>query len=120
MNNKGKRRAEPFYLSPKTSGAGYIQYNLHIGGILFQPLAHRLVLLAFGNILGILPWAAYASGIFALAVTAGGLSLKSRVALAIALPTMHLSWGFGFIKGFISGAGTTSDKGRLSGKAAGK
>jgi succinoglycan biosynthesis protein ExoA len=48
------------------------------------------------------------------------LSLKSRIALAIALPTMHLSWGVGFVKGFLTGAGTTIDKGRLSGKAAGK
>jgi glycosyltransferase involved in cell wall biosynthesis len=79
-----------------------------------------LVLLAFGQILGILPWAVYLAAIFALAVTASGLSLKSRIALAIALPTMHLSWGVGFVKGFFTGAGTTIDKGRLSGKAAGK
>ena len=79
-----------------------------------------MVLLAFGEILGILPWAIYLAAIFALAVTASGLSLKSRIALAIALPTMHLSWGVGFVKGFFTGAGTTIDKGRLSGKAAGK
>jgi hypothetical protein len=79
-----------------------------------------LILLAFSNIIGILPWAAYSAGILALAVTASGLTLKSRIALMIALPTMHLSWGVGFIKGFLVGAGTTIDKGRLSGKAAGK
>jgi hypothetical protein len=79
-----------------------------------------LALLAFGNILGILPWAAYSAAILALAVSANGLSMKSRVALMIALPTMHLSWGVGFIKGAIVGAGTTIDQGRLSRKAAGK
>ena len=88
--------------------------------VLVLGLALGLLLLAFGNILGILPWAAYSAGILALAVTASGLSFKSRIALMIALPTMHLSWGLGFIKGVIVGAGTTIDKGRLAGKAAGK
>lgn len=83
-------------------------------------LVTGLALLAFGNIIGILPWAAYFAAILALAVTAGGLSLKSRIALMIALPTMHLSWGVGFIKGAIVGAGTTIDQGRLSRKGAGK
>ena len=88
--------------------------------VLVLGLIAGLGLLAFGNIIGILPWAAYSAAILALAVTAGGLSLKSRIALMIALPTMHLSWGIGFIKGFIVGAGTTIDQGRLSRKAAGK
>ncbi len=79
-----------------------------------------LILLILGNLVGILPWAGYALGIFALAATGKNLSLKSRIALMIVLPTMHLSWGVGFIKGFFAGAGTTIDKGRLSGKAAGK
>jgi len=88
--------------------------------ILVLGLALGLVLLVTGNIIGILPWAAYSAAIIALAVTASGLSFKSRIALMIALPTMHLSWGIGFIKGAIVGAGTTIDKGRLAGKAAGK
>ncbi|CAB4636765.1 unannotated protein [freshwater metagenome] len=88
--------------------------------LLVLGLVAGLALLAFGNILGILPWAAYSAAILALSVTAGGLSLKSRIALMIALPTMHLSWGVGFIKGAIVGAGTTIDQGRLSRKGAGK
>jgi succinoglycan biosynthesis protein ExoA len=88
--------------------------------VLVLGLFAGLVLLGLGNIIGILPWATYLLGVFMLAVTASALSLKSRIALMIALSTMHLSWGFGFIKGFIAGAGTTIDKGRLSGKAAGK
>ena len=88
--------------------------------VLVIGLVAGLILLAFSNILGILPWAGYSAAILALAVTADGLSLKSRIALMIALPTMHLSWGIGFIKGFIIGAGTTIDQGRLSRKAAGK
>jgi glycosyltransferase involved in cell wall biosynthesis len=88
--------------------------------VLVLGLLLGLVLLALSNIVGILPWAAYFAGILALAVTASGLSFKSRVALMIALPTMHLSWGLGFIKGAIVGAGTTIDKGRLAVKVAGK
>ncbi|MEN9962357.1 MAG: hypothetical protein RIS66_770, partial [Actinomycetota bacterium] len=88
--------------------------------VLVLGLVAGLALLAFGNILGILPWAAYSAAILALAVSASGLSLKSRIALMIALPTMHLSWGVGFIKGALVGAGTTIDQGRLSRKAAGK
>jgi succinoglycan biosynthesis protein ExoA len=88
--------------------------------VLVLGLFAGLVLLGLGNIVGILPWAMYFLAVFMLAVTASSLSLKSRIALMIALSTMHLSWGFGFIKGFIVGAGTTIDKGRLSGKAAGK
>ena len=88
--------------------------------LLVAGLVVGLILLCFGNLIGVLPWAAYAAGIIALAVSASGLSLKSRIALMIALPTMHLSWGVGFVKGFVRGAGNTIDKGRLSGKAAGK
>ena len=88
--------------------------------VLVLSLTLGLLLLVFGKILGILPWAIYLAGILALAVTASGLSFKSRIALMISLPTMHLSWGIGFIKGSIVGAGTTIDKGRLAGKAAGK
>lgn len=88
--------------------------------LLVVGLVLGLVILCFGNLIGVLPWAAYAGAILTLAVTASELSLKSRVALMIALPTMHLSWGVGFVKGFIRGAGNTIDKGRLSGKAAGK
>ncbi len=79
-----------------------------------------LVWLGFGRLIGILPWALYLLGVFGLAVSARDLSLKSRIALMIVLPTMHLSWGIGFIKGYANGAGNTIDKGRLSGKAAGK
>lgn len=88
--------------------------------VLVLGLLAGLALLVFGNLIGVMPWAAYSAAILALAVSASGLSVKSRIALMIALPTMHLSWGVGFIKGAIVGAGTTIDQGRLSRKAAGK
>ena len=88
--------------------------------VLVLALVIGFIWTCFGRVIGILPWALYLAGILGLSVTAKGLSLKARVALMIVLPTMHLSWGVGFIKGYANGAGTTIDRGRLSGKAAGK
>jgi glycosyltransferase involved in cell wall biosynthesis len=72
-----------------------------------------LVLLAFGQLIGVIPAASYLLGITLVAVLAAGLSLKARAALVIALATMHLSWGWGFIRGFIVGATGTIDKSRV-------
>lgn len=77
-------------------------------------IAAGLVALAFGWLLGILPLAVYSAGVFGLGVLSGGLTVKSRVALMIALPTIHLSWGAGFIFGFIRGAQKTLDRSRVS------
>ena len=68
--------------------------------------------LVLGNALGILPLAGYLGVVALLAVTAAGLTLKARAALMVALPTMHLSWGWGFWRGFIGGASKTVDKSR--------
>jgi glycosyltransferase involved in cell wall biosynthesis len=81
--------------------------------VLFIGLALGLVLVAFGQLIGVLPAAAYLLGITLVAVLAKGLSLKSRAALVIALATMHLSWGWGFIRGFARGAAGTIDKSRV-------
>jgi hypothetical protein len=77
-------------------------------------LLSGLVYLGFGNLLGIVPLAAYLAGVAGLAVVSGGLSLKSRVALVIALPTIHLSWGAGFIFGLLRGASKTIDRSRVT------
>jgi len=72
-----------------------------------------LVLLAFGHWQGILPIALYLLGVAFVAVTAAGLSLKSRAALVVALATMHFSWGWGFVIGFLRGASGTIDRSRV-------
>ena len=73
-----------------------------------------LVVLAFGHVLGLVPLAGYLLGVAALAVTAPRLSLKSRVGVLVALPTMHLSWGYGFWVGLIRGANmATVDRSRV-------
>ena len=82
--------------------------------LLVLSLLAGLILLAFGQNIGILPAAAYLLGITMVAVLAAGLSLKSRVALVAALAAMHLSWGWGFLRGFVRGATGTVDKSRVA------
>jgi glycosyltransferase involved in cell wall biosynthesis len=66
------------------------------------------------NPVAIVPTAAYLLGVAHLAITASGLRLKDRVALLVVLPTMHLSWGWGFIRGYLVGAGMTIDRSRMN------
>ena len=82
--------------------------------LLVLGLLAGLILLAFGQNIGILPAAAYLLGITMVAVLAASLSLKSRVALVAALAAMHLSWGWGFLRGFVRGATGTVDKSRVA------
>jgi glycosyltransferase involved in cell wall biosynthesis len=73
-----------------------------------------LVVLAFGHVLGLLPIACYLLGVAGLAITAPQLSLKARVGVLVALPTMHLSWGYGFWVGLVRGANMrTVDRSRV-------
>ncbi len=81
-------------------------------------LIASLVLIALGHPLAIMLSAAYLTAIAGLAVTASRLSLKSRIALLIVLPTMHLSWGWGFILGFLRGATKTVDRSRAGTRSA--
>lgn len=77
-------------------------------------IAIGLAVLCFGHVLGLLPLAAYLLGVAFLAVTAPRLSLKSRVAVLVVLPTMHFSWGAGFWVGLIRGANMrTVDRSRV-------
>jgi glycosyltransferase involved in cell wall biosynthesis len=73
-----------------------------------------LIVLCFGHVLGLVPLALYLLGVAFLAVTAPRLSIKSRVAVLIVLPTMHFSWGYGFWVGLIRGANMkTVDRSRV-------
>ena len=77
-------------------------------------IALGLILLAFGHLLGVLPLAVYLLGVLGLASTASNLSLKARVGVMIALPTMHFSWGWGFWVGLVRGANMgTVDRSRV-------
>jgi hypothetical protein len=51
--------------------------------------------------IGLIPTLIYIALVFLSSITAKGLGLLSRLALLIVLPTMHLSWGSGFLSGLI-------------------
>ena len=61
-----------------------------------------------------MPLAGYLFAIAFLSISSSGLKLKDRFALMIVLPTMHLGWGLGFIRGYLLGAGNTIDKSRMT------
>ncbi|CAL4860020.1 hypothetical protein MMM2322_01695 [Microbacterium sp. MM2322] len=59
-----------------------------------------------------LPVALYVACVIGFGVIAGG-SLRERSWLAAVLPTMHLAWGAGFLRGLVRGAKDTVDTSRL-------
>jgi len=60
-----------------------------------------------------LPLIAYALLVIAVAFAPGGGGLRQRLWTLLVLPTMHLSWGVGFLGGVLRGAGDTVDASRL-------
>lgn len=75
---------------------------------------YGLITLIYGYQLGPVPTAVYLLGVAFLASTAKDMSLKARLALMIALPTMHYSWGIGFWQGYIFGARGKLDRSRVN------
>lgn len=74
---------------------------------------YGLLTLAYGYQLGIVPTALYLLGVAALAATAKDMSLKTRIAVMVALPVMHYSWGVGFWRGYAVGAKGKLDRSRV-------
>ena len=105
-------------LTRRNSSGASIRY--WIPPVLVGAVAYGLVLISLGHYFGILPAAGYLMGVAALASTAKGLSLKSRVALMIVLPTMHFAWGLGFWRGYFFSAFGIVDKSRVDKNRAGK
>lgn len=56
-------------------------------------------LAGFLGLFGLIPLITYLLGVGLISLSAKGLSLKAKLALLLALPTMHFSWGSGFIAG---------------------
>jgi hypothetical protein len=71
----------------------------------------------YGNAAGILPTAIYLLGVTFLATVARNMSPKQRLAIMIALPVMHFSWGIGFWRGYFVGAKGALDKSRVTGQS---
>jgi glycosyltransferase involved in cell wall biosynthesis len=59
-------------------------------------------LLGTFGLFGLIPLAAYLAAVSLICMTARNLSIKAKLALLIALPTMHFSWGTGFLAGLFS------------------
>jgi glycosyltransferase involved in cell wall biosynthesis len=49
--------------------------------------------------LGLIPLIAYLTGVLLISISSLSLGLKAKLALLVALPAMHFSWGSGFIAG---------------------
>ncbi len=60
-----------------------------------------------------LPLAAYVLLVVAVALAPGGGGIRQRLWTLLVLPTMHVSWGLGFLGGVFKGAGDTVDASRL-------
>lgn len=98
-------------LTRRNASGASIRY--WIPPVLVGAVAWGLVLMNLGHYYGIFPAAVYLMGVAFLASTAQGLSLKSRVALLVALPTMHFAWGLGFWRGYFFSALGIVDKSRV-------
>lgn len=58
------------------------------------------------------PSLSYVAGIVAAAWRAPDAGLRERCWFALVLPTMHLSWGTGFLRGLLTGAASNRDRSR--------
>lgn len=59
------------------------------------------------------PLAAYVLLVIAWSIARGGTGWRDKLWTAAVLPTMHLSWGAGFLAGVVAGAHDTVDTSRL-------
>ena len=94
----GVFRAYILMANPKRTRIKYLVPPTFIASLLIGLVA----LIVSGNWWMLLPGYAYIALVLFGALTASGLSLKSRIALLAVLPTMHLSWGAGFWKGIFT------------------
>jgi hypothetical protein len=94
----GVFRAYILMANPKRTRIKYLVPPTFLASLLIGAVA----LAVSGNWWMLLPGYAYSALVLGGALTAKGLSLKSRIALMAVLPTMHLSWGAGFWKGIFT------------------
>ena len=57
------------------------------------------------GVFGLVPLTTYLLGVCLISLSAKSLRLKAKLALLIALPTMHFSWGLGFVSGLFNNSG---------------
>jgi succinoglycan biosynthesis protein ExoA len=103
----GSRNPVRFFAPPAlllTVLLSIVAVPLHATGILGGWLGWIVALVYLGPI-------AYLALLLAAAITTAG-SFADRARLFVVLPTMHLSWGAGFLLGIIRGAGDAVDTSR--------
>lgn len=99
----------PWRYLPPPVVAGLVILSLAVG--LLQILG---VLRGGGWALAHLPSLGYLAGVSAVGLTQlGGSGLTDRMLNVVVLATMHLSWGLGFLRGWLFGAEKTVDKSRV-------
>ncbi len=68
-----------------------------------------------GWLLAHVPSVGYLAGVSVVAIAKlGGNGIVDRLLNVVVLATMHLSWGSGFLKGWLTGAASTVDRSRVS------
>ncbi|SEB96891.1 Glycosyltransferase, catalytic subunit of cellulose synthase and poly-beta-1,6-N-acetylglucosamine synthase [Microbacterium hydrocarbonoxydans] len=80
---------------------------LQLSGVLSGALSAILSAIAY------LPLLAYVLLVVAVAALPGGGGIRQRLWTLLVMPTMHLSWGLGFLGGVLRGARDTVDASRL-------
>ncbi len=104
----GRQNSLRFFAPPAlvvTIAVSIVVGVLQLTGVVAGPASFALSVLH-------LPLALYVAGIVAVtAVTPG--TLRERLWFAAILPTMHLAWGAGFLRGLLRGAHGTVDTSRL-------
>ena len=80
---------------------------LELTGVLSGAVALTASVLVYG------PLALYALLVVGVALAPGGGGIRQRLWTLLVLPTMHVSWGIGFLGGVLRGAGDTVDASRL-------
>ncbi len=105
----GRRNGLRFFAPPAlvvTVGLAVIVAVLQLTGML-RGLATLFASLVY------VPLAAYALLVLVFAALPGERSLRERLWTLLVIPTMHISWGFGFLSGLLHGARGTVDASRL-------
>ncbi len=76
-----------------------LRYFAPPGLVLTSFIGLLLTIFGFGGVIGLLPLISYALAVILLSLTAKELGWKAKLSLMATLPTMHFSWGTGFLAG---------------------
>ncbi len=105
----GRRNSLRYFAPPAL--VGLVLLAVVVGVLQLTGVLHGLAGLLSSIVY--LPLVAYALLVVAVALAPGGGGWRQRLWTLVVLPTMHLSWGIGFIGGVLRGARDTVDASRL-------